>query len=103
MARSNLVPKAFEWNKKKRVTFSVAIVQFDMKMHSNATLRNFRGQGHLVTLSKGHLSVVCQHFQRASPLTLLVQFQLNFMCSFQVKRERIFGPGQITNMVSMPI
>ena len=32
-------------------------------------------------LAKGHVSVLCQHFQRASPLKLLGQFHLNFICS----------------------
>ena len=37
----------------EKVTISVAVVLFDMKMHSNSV--NSRGQGHLVTLAKGHL------------------------------------------------
>ena len=38
--------------KVEKVTVSVAIVLFDMKMHSNSVSRS---QGHLVTLAKGHL------------------------------------------------
>ena len=41
--------------KVKKVTVSVAIVLFDMKMHSNSVPKISRGQGHLVTLAKGHL------------------------------------------------
>ena len=43
-------------------------------------LCNSRGQGHLGTIAKGHSSVVCQRFQRTSPLKLLEQFQLNLIC-----------------------
>ena len=32
-----------------------------------------------------YLSALCQHFQRASPLQLLCQFQFNFLCSLQEK------------------
>ena len=32
-----------------------------------------------------YLSALCQHFQRASPLQLLGQFQFNFLCSLQEK------------------
>ena len=44
-----------------------------------------------MTLVKGHMSAVCQHFQRASALQLLGQFHLNFMCSLLAKRGRKFG------------
>ena len=51
--------------------------------------------------------VVCQHFQRASPLKLLGQFQLNFICSFLAngKKRFIFSfcPGHMTKMVAMPM
>ena len=50
---------------------------------------NSRAQGHLMTLAKGHMSVVC-HFQRASPLKLLDQFHFNFKGSLQAMRERKF-------------
>ena len=46
--------------------FPVVVVLFDMIMHSNLTPMKSRGQGNLVTLAKGHLSFVCQHFQRTS-------------------------------------
>ena len=39
----------------EKVTISVAVVLFDMKMHSNSVPKNSGGQGHLVTLAKGHL------------------------------------------------
>ena len=32
-----------------------------------------------MTLAKDHISVVCQHFERASPLKLLGQFHLNII------------------------
>ena len=44
--------------------------------------------------------------QRISPLKLLVQFQLNFICGLQAKGERqfiYFGPGHMTKMAAMPI
>ena len=59
-----------------------------------------------MTLVKDHMSVVCQHFQRASPLKILDQFHLNFICSLLAKGERrfyIFGPAHMTKMEAMPI
>ena len=50
----------------------------DMEMHLDSTPINARGQGHLVTFNKGHLSFVCHHFQITSSPELLDQFQLNF-------------------------
>ena len=76
--------------KVKKVLLWVAIVLFDTIMHSNITTRSSRGQGHLVTLAKDHMSIVCQHFQRAFPLGLLGLFHLNFKCSLQAKGERKF-------------
>ena len=58
----------------QKVHFSLAVVLFDMEMQSTSIPMNSRGQGHLVTLAKGHLSVVCQYFQRTS-LKLLDKFQ----------------------------
>ena len=66
--------------------FSVVIVFFDTIMHQRLTPMEFRGQGHLLTLVKGHMSVVCQHFQWASPLKLLGQFELNFICILVASR-----------------
>ena len=42
-------------DKVEKVTISAAVVLFDMKMHSNSVPKKSRGQGHLVTLAKGHL------------------------------------------------
>ena len=82
MARSNLVLQAFEWKRLKKVHFSVAtcIVLFDTIMHSNS-----RGQGHLLILPKGHLSIACQYLQRTVALKLLDQFLLNFICRLLAK------------------
>ena len=41
--------------KVEKVTFYIAIVLFDMKMHSIQPPRNSKGHGHLVTLIKGQL------------------------------------------------
>ena len=84
-----------------KVHFSVAIVLSDMGMHSNST----RSQGHLVTLSSGHSSVICLHFQRTFPLKLWGQFQLNFICSLLANGERkfILGAGHMTKMVYLLI
>ena len=48
--------------------------------------------------------VVRQHLQKTSPLKLLGQFPLNFICSLQVKAEKVnlFGLGQTTKMDVMP-
>ena len=54
--------------KVEKVNFLVAVVHFVTLMQQNL---NFRAQGHLVTLAKGHMSVVCQYFQRASSLKIL--------------------------------
>ena len=37
----------------------IAIVLCDMAMQSASVSMNSRGQGHFVTLAKGHLSVLC--------------------------------------------
>ena len=42
-------------DKVEQVIFSVAIVLIDTIMHSNSNPVKFRGQGHLLTLPKGHL------------------------------------------------
>ena len=44
----------------------------------------------LGTLANGHLSVVCQHFQRASPLKPLGQVHFNFISNLLAKGERKF-------------
>ena len=51
---------------------------------------NSRGEGYLVSLAKGLMSVVCQHFQRATPLKLLDKFEFNFICSLLANRESKF-------------
>ena len=53
-----------------------------------------------MTLAKGHISCLL-----ASPLKLLGQFEMNFMCSRLAKggRKFIFGPGHMTKMAAMPI
>ena len=49
-----------------------------------------RGQCHLVTLAKSHMSVVCQHLKKASSLKLLDLFELNFICSLLANGKRKF-------------
>ena len=57
-----------------------------------------------MTFAKGHMSDVCQHFQRASPLKVPDQFHLNFICSLLAKgKENIYGPGHMTMMSAMPV
>ena len=53
-------------------------------------------QGHLV--AKGHMSVLCQHCQKAPPLKLLSQFHLKFICSLIAKGKKlyIFGVDLMT-------
>ena len=46
---------AFEWKKLKRWIFC-AILHCDMKMQSASAPINSRGQDHLMTLAKGHMS-----------------------------------------------
>ena len=87
MARSNLVPQTFEWEKPKKVLFSVAIIVYVMEMQLTSTFMNAKGQCHLSTLAKKSLS---QNFQSASLLKLLGQFQLNFICRLQAEGERKF-------------
>ena len=55
--------------KDKKVHFQLLL--FGVLLHSILTPR---GQGHLLTFLKCHLSDVCQHFERASPLKLLANF-----------------------------
>ena len=52
-----MVFKAFDWKEVKRSIFLLLLCFFGMFLHSV-----------LVRLAKRHMSVVCQHFQRASPL-----------------------------------
>ena len=75
----------------EKVHILVAVVLFDTTVHSNSTTMIFSvGQGHLVTLAKGHVYVVCGNFQRTSSLKLLSQFHLNFVRSLLAKEERNF-------------
>ena len=67
-------PIGFWLEKVEKVHFLVAIVLFDTVGFQIQPLWNSRGQGLLVTLARGHMSVVCQHFQKASSLKLLGQF-----------------------------
>ena len=56
-------PLAFRMEKDEKEHLCVALAVFDMKIHSTLTPTKFkRGQGHLVNLSNGHLSVVSQHY-----------------------------------------
>ena len=55
-----------------------------------------------MTLAKGHMSVVCQHFQRRSSLKLTGQFQLNFIYSL-LANGNMFGPGHMTTIGTIPI
>ena len=74
--------------KVEKVQFLAAVVLFDTIMHSNSTTMKVwrsRSFGDL-----GQRSVVCQHFQRSSPLKLLGQFHLIFICSLLAKGERKF-------------
>ena len=63
----------------EKVHFSVAVVLRYTEMQSTSIPMNFRVQGHLVTLANGHLSVVCQYFQRTSSLKLPGLSQFNFI------------------------
>ena len=53
MARSNLVPRLLN-GKVEKVTFSVAIVLFDMKTHSNSTPKKFYRSRSFGDLVKGN-------------------------------------------------
>ena len=57
-----------------------------------------------MTLTKGHFSAVCQHFQKAF-LKLHGKFQPDFIRSLQLTGERkfIFGLGHMTNVAVVPI
>ena len=54
----------------------------------------------MVTLAKGHMSIV-----RHSPLKLLGQFELNYICSLAKGKGKFmcFRPGHMTKMATMPI
>ena len=77
---------------------------------SSAPLRQGHGgaYGMLASIVR-LLSVIRQHLQRTSPLKLLGQFQLNFICSLQAggegggERTYIFGPGHMTKLSAIPI
>ena len=58
-----------------------------------------------MSLAKGHMSVFCQNYQRAS-LILLGQFELYFICSLLANGESKFiflHPGHMTRSAAMPI
>ena len=54
MARSNLVPYAFVWEKVKTMDFSETIVVYDVKVgrcsQLNESFMSTKGQGHSLTL-----------------------------------------------------
>ena len=56
MARSNLVPYAFVWEKVKTMDFSETVVVYDIKVgrcsQQNENLTSTKGQGHSLTLAK---------------------------------------------------
>ena len=57
----------------------------------------------MMTLAKGHLSVVCQHFQKTFPLKYLGQFHLNL---YAVSRQRGGEGGKLmylAQVAAMPI
>ena len=58
-----------------------------------------------MTLAEGHISVVCKHFQRASPIKQLGQFHLNFICSLLAKGKRVYivGPAPMIKTTAMHI
>ena len=60
--------------KVEKMHILVATVLLDTIMHQNLTLMEFKSQSVLVTFAKIHMSFVCQHFQRASPLKPPCQF-----------------------------
>ena len=68
--------------------FLLLFVLCNMEMQLTATPMNSTGQGRLVVLAKGHLCVVCQQFQRTSPLG---QFHLNFICSILLVCSRSYS------------
>ena len=57
MARSNLVPYAFVWEKGKTMDFSETIEVYDVKVGRWSQLNeymNIKGHGHSLTLVQGH-------------------------------------------------
>ena len=62
-----------------------------------------------MTFAKGYMSVVCQHFQRASPMRLPCHNAISFKFHMQPsskggkKKVYIFGLRHMTKIASMPI
>ena len=60
-----------------------------------------------MTLAKDHISVVCQHFERASPLKLLGKSHLNViymhLSGKMGKKVYTLGVGHKNKMPAMPI
>ena len=59
-----------------------------------------------MTLAKGHISVVCQHIQRTSPLKPLPQFLLNFILQAPGEGGKIvyiFRLGHLTEIAAVQI
>ena len=79
IARSNVIPQTFELKELNMFIFSVAVVLFDTTMKSNSTPMKFSGLGLLpfATWPNGHMSIVCQHFQKAYPLKIPDKFHFN--------------------------
>ena len=92
--------------KNEKVHLSVAIVPFGMYMHSDLPLWHSRSQGHLVTLAKDHISVVCQHFQKGFSFEITGPISFKFHMQPSSKRGKkvyTFGVGHMTKMAAMPI
>ena len=64
--------------KKENVHFSSVMVSLIWKCIRIQPLCNSRAQDHLVTYSKGHLLVVCQHFQKMDRWMDGLQFYVLF-------------------------
>ena len=84
------------------VHFSVTIIICDMEMQSASTPMNAKGQGHLVTLAKGHLGwIFLKSFFLETTRQIQIIFNLkpvwdgrNKLCSNSL--------GHMTKMVAMP-
>ena len=67
--------------KVEKVTISVAVVLFDIKVHSNSVPKKFKRSRSFGDLDQRSLVICLSNFQRTSPQKLPGQFQLYFICS----------------------
>ena len=111
MARSNLVPYAFVWEKGKTMDFSETIIVYDIKvgrytcslLNENMNLYGYQGQGKSLTLVQGHSDSTFSNFF-STEIARLIEAKFHVAPPWDGGTKVCSnGPGHMTNMAAMLI